>query len=115
MSSNNDTPEYKPGSGPSTSGTNLVREQDNVDLDVLPGHAEITGARPANQKEIEVTADKNGKPFASFIIYVQEALSAVVGTILEGSGPLRGAVRLDSYALTHVCSIVLTVIFSNSL
>ncbi len=101
MSSNNNFPPYKLASGPSTSVANHVREQSNVDL--------------KQKKIVEVTVDKNGKQLVSFIIYVQEALSAVVGTILEGSGPLTGAVRLNSDALTHVRSVVLTVISSNSL
>ena len=114
MSSNNDAPAYEPVSEPSMSGTNLVSEQDNADL--LPAYAEATSARPVKQKKLEITVDKNGKPLVSFMLYVHEALSSTnVGTILEGSGPLRGAVRLDSDAPNPVRSIVLTVVSINSL
>ncbi len=106
MSSNNDAPAYEP-----SASTNLISEQDNVDLQ-LPAYAEATSARPVKQKKLEITVDKNGKPLVSFMLYVHEALSSTnVGTILEGSGPLRGAVRLDSDAPNPVRSIVLTVIF----
>ncbi|KJA20578.1 hypothetical protein HYPSUDRAFT_216949 [Hypholoma sublateritium FD-334 SS-4] len=110
MSSHADAFAGKLASERTTSDANrAISDQANVEFDPLPVYAERTAARQPNQKKLEVTLDKDGKPLVSFMIYGHEALSTNVGTILEGSGPLRGVVRLDSDAPNPIRSIVLTV------